>query len=66
MIFSREKIRKLPDLKFGNSKIEVVFECNYLGIILNYNGNFTKAIKSLYDNGSKAMFSLLRKARSLQ
>ena len=49
MIFSRGKIRKLPDLMFGNSKIEVVFEYNYLGIIFNYNGNFTKAIKSLYD-----------------
>ena len=66
MIFSRGKIRNLPDLIFGNSKIEVVFEYNYLEIIFNYNGNFTKAIKSLYDKGSKAMFSLLRKARSLQ
>ena len=66
MIFSRGKIRNLPDLMFGNTKIEVVFEYNYLGIILNYNGNFTKAIKSLYDKGSKAIFSLLRKARSLQ
>ena len=66
MIFSREKIRNLPDLTFGNSKMEVVFEYNYLGIIFNYNGNFTKAIKSLYDKGSKAMFSLLRKSRSLQ
>ena len=66
MIFSRGKIRNLPDLMFGNSKIEVVFEYNYLGIIFNYNGNFTKAIKSLYDKGSKAMFSLLRKSRSLQ
>ena len=59
MIFSRGKVRSLPDLMFGNSKIEVVFEYNYLGIILNYNGNFTKAIKSLYDKGSKAMFFLL-------
>ena len=65
MIFSRGKIRHLPDLLFGNSKIEVVFEYNYLGIIFNYSGNFTKTIKSLYDKGSIAMFSLLRKARSL-
>ena len=36
MIFFRGKIRNLPDLMFGNSKIEVVLEYNYLGIILNY------------------------------
>ena len=66
MLFSRGKKRHLPDLMFGNSKIEAVFEYNYLGIIFNYSGNFTKAIKSLYDKGLIAMFSLLRKARSLQ
>ena len=66
MIFSCGKITNLPDLMFVTSRIEVVFEYNYLGIFFNYNGNFSKAIKSLYDKGSKAMFSLLRKARSLQ
>ena len=62
MIFSCGKIRNLPDLIFWNSRIEVVFEYNYLRIFFNYNGNFSKPIESLYDKGLKAMFSLLHVA----
>ena len=48
MIFSRGKKGNLPDLMFENSRIKVN-NCNYLGIFLKFNDNFSKAIKSLYD-----------------
>ena len=37
MVFSNGKIRILPDLFFGNGKLEFVFEYQYLGILFNYN-----------------------------
>jgi len=47
LVFSRGKIRNLPNIMFGNSKLEVVFDYVYLGCTFNYNGTFIKAIKPL-------------------
>ena len=65
MIFSRGYVRKLPEFTFENTKLEIVRDYQYLGLVFNYNGKFNKAKQSLYEKGSRAMFSLLRKARSL-
>ena len=45
------------------TQLEVTDQYNYLGLIFNSNGKFTKAKKLLYD---KAMFTLLRSGRQLQ
>jgi len=63
MIFSRGKLRNRPIIKFGDATLEVVDEYLYLGILFNYNGTFTKAIKRLRDIANKAMFSILSKGR---
>jgi hypothetical protein len=65
VIFSRGKIRKIPMLKIGNDVVDVIFDYAYLGIVFNYNGKFKKAKSKLVDMANKAMFSLIRKIRSL-
>jgi hypothetical protein len=61
IVFSRGKIRKLPDLFIGNEKLEVVSEFVYLGLKLNYNNKWHVAQKDLYNRASKAMFVLVKK-----
>ena len=41
---------------YDNCELEIVDEFNYLGLLLNYNGNFTKAQQKLADQGRKALF----------
>ncbi len=65
VIFSRGKVRKFPVFKFGDSDIDVVSDYIYLGITFNYNNKFSKAIKKQLDQGRRAMFSMLVKARRL-
>jgi hypothetical protein len=65
VIFSRGKVRNIPVFLYKEEPIDVVDSYNYLGIIFNYNGRPQKAVKRLYDQASKAMFGLLRKARKL-
>ena len=65
MVFSRGKIRNKPSFHLGNSLVEVVNDYTYLGICFNYNGKLIKAEKKLYDQASKAMYSLIAKGRRL-
>ena len=64
-VFSRGYVRNRPEFTFGNVKLEIVRDYHYLGLIFNYIGKFNKAKHILYEKGSRAMFSLLRKARCL-
>ena len=43
LVFSRSKIRKLPEFKFGPNTFAIVDKYNYLGINFKYNGTFSKA-----------------------
>ena len=65
MVFSRGKIRNKPSFHLGNSLVDVVDDYTYLGICFNYNGKLIKAEKKLYDQASKAMYSLIAKGRRL-
>ena len=66
MVFSRGKIRNLPNITFGVLPLEVVYEYTYLGVTFNYNGTFGKAIQKLHNTATKAMFSIIKKSRRLQ
>ena len=46
---------------YNNCELEIVDEFNYLGLLLNYNGKFTKAQQQLADQGRKAIFSISSK-----
>lgn len=65
-VFSRGKVRKYPDFKFGTSSIEVVDDFNYLGVKFNYNNKFKKGINKQVNQARRAMFSLISKARKLE
>jgi hypothetical protein len=65
VIFSRGKVRKIPNFVLGTEKIEVTFEYKYLGTMFSYNNKFFRAIKCQYNAASRAMFSLLRKCNKL-
>ena len=49
VIFSRGKVKKYPVFNYGDSIIEVVNDYVYLGVTINYDNKFAKAIrKQLY------------------
>ena len=65
VIFSRGKVRRNHSFKVGNIDIDTSSEYCYLGLIFNFNGSFTKAIKERLTPARKAMFSLNEKAVNL-
>ena len=66
VVFSRGKCRSnKPIFSFGSKKLETVDEYVYLGVKFNYNGKFNKSNQYICEKGTKAMFSMLRKATKL-
>ena len=65
MIFSRGKIRKMPEFNFNEETVDVVWDYKYLGGKFNYNNKFKKAQQLQFLLANRAMFSLLRKCRQL-
>ena len=65
IIFSRGMIRRFPTFFYGENEIEVVKDYVYLGVTMNYNNTFSKAIRKQLDQGRKAQFSMLIKTRKL-
>ena len=72
IIFSRGKVKKLPVFTLNDDNIDIVDNYKYLGIIkvarilwyyFSVQCNFSKAPTHLYDQASKAMFSLIAKCR---
>ncbi|MES9881062.1 MAG: reverse transcriptase domain-containing protein [Sedimenticola sp.] len=51
--------------KYQGNPLEIVPEYKYLGVYLNKNGSFTSTKKHIADQAVKAMYSLLKKSRSL-
>ena len=46
IVFSRGKVKCFPMFKYGGNTIEVVSDYIYLGITINFNNKFHKAIKN--------------------
>ena len=44
-IFSRGKVRNLPNFVLNGNKLDIVYSYKYLGVYFNYNGKFTVAKK---------------------
>ena len=63
IVFSRGKVRRFSSFKYGFDVIEVVSDYVYLDITMNYNNKFDKAMKKQLDQGRKAQFYLLVKAK---
>ena len=65
VIFSRGKVKQNYHFKIGNLNIDTSSEYCYLGLIFNFNGKVTRAIKERLTPARKAMFSLNEKAVNL-
>jgi hypothetical protein len=48
---------------YSNSEIEILKEFNYLGLLLTKTGNFKRAIKTLADKGTNAMYEILKRGK---
>ena len=66
IIFSRGKVRRIPTFHYGTHVVEVASDFVYLGITMNYNNKYEKAIRKQLDQGREAQFSLLVKAKKLE
>ena len=58
-------MKQYPVFNYGDSIIEVINDYIYLGVTTNYDNEFAKAIRKQLDQGRRAQFSLLFKARKL-
>ena len=66
-IFGGRKVQKEKfTFKYNGKDLELVDEFKYLGVTFKYNGNFELCKKNLYEQASKAMFSLLSKCNILE
>ena len=61
--FSIGKVSRIPTFHYGTHV--VVSDYVYLGITMNYNNKFEKAIRKQLDQGRTAQFSLLIKLRQI-
>ena len=64
MILSRGKIRKKHVFNFENHVLETVDIYKYLGLLFNYNDKFKHTKNDLLVWATRAMFTVLSKARS--
>ena len=65
VIFSKGKISKHRDFFLGSDMLAVVEDYTYLGVVMNYNGKFIKAVCHQKRTACRAMHAILAKARIL-
>jgi hypothetical protein len=65
LVFNSRIVKK-DMFRYGDSYLDVIKSIKYLGIVLSSSGNFYQAKKHSFDQAQKAMFCLLRSARSLR
>ena len=61
--FTNGRLPQNLQFTYSNSEIEIVKEFNYLGLLLTKTGNFKRAIKTLADKGTKAMYEILKRGK---
>ena len=66
VVFSRGKVKNLPNIQFGEEPIAAQHTYTYLGILFHYNGTFKVAMRKQIKQAKRDLFSLLSKARRLQ
>ena len=65
VVFGRGRIPKNLRFTFEQNEVEIVDVYKYLGIYLGRSGSFVAAKKHIAEQANKALFSLLKKIRSL-
>ena len=65
VIFSKSSCKnKGTEFTYANKRVELVESFKYLGVLFKSNGKFHLARKALFEQASKAMFSVLTKTRT--
>ena len=59
VVFSKRRFRSNFNFNMYGQPIEVQDSYSYLGVTLNYNGNFNSARKKLLDQTQKSLYGLL-------
>lgn len=65
VVFRKRKSPDKPVFTLNGEVLNIVDDFAYLGIIFMYNGSFKNNQNKLLEQGRKAMYSMLRKCRSL-
>ena len=65
VIFSNGKVTKYPTFLFGHSKVDVVEDYVYLGVLFHRTGSFQKAIMKQIKQATKSFHTLMTKVRYL-
>jgi hypothetical protein len=65
VIFSKKKVGQNQSFKIKGQNIEIIDSYCYLGMLLNYNGNFCTARKKITEQAHKALFAVYRKIRNI-
>ena len=63
VIFSKQKVKVDYVFKLGDKELEIVDEFKYLGVTFKYNGNFNNNLEVLKEQGTRAMYSVIKIAR---
>ena len=61
--FTNGRLPQNLQFTYSNSEIESVKEFNYLGLLLTKTVIFKRAIKTLADKGTKAMYEILERGK---
>ena len=65
VIFSKSSYKNQgTEFTYANKPVELFESFKYLGVLFNSNGKFHLARKALFEQASKAMFSVLTKTRT--
>ena len=65
VIFYRQKVKEKLKFMLGENELEIVDEYKYIGFSLKYNGNMSTGICEIKNQASRAMYSLINKAKKL-
>ena len=67
IIFSKDNNSNYEfKFKYKDEILEIVSEFKYLGVLFSKNNSFFKTKKHIANQGKKAVYSLLKKARNMQ
>ncbi len=65
IVFSKRKSRQRAlNFTLNGAELDIVDSLTYLGIVFNYNGNFTNAKKKLVEQSQKSLFAIYKKIRN--
>ena len=64
LIFSKRKVKNAPNFFLNGKILEIVDSYSYLGLLFNFNGNFSKAKSSLVNRARRSLFSVYKRIRN--